>query len=376
MNKKTTMHKKTIGMFGGKFLIVHKGHVHAMRKAASMVDTLYVIVTYNVLFEREVYFHKTKIAPIAVEQRLRWWHEITKEMDNVHVYAVAETNIHRNANTHISGNENISINISTHTDSDTHANVEPDWESCADRIKALIDKPIDFIFSSEPSYSHYFDDLYPNAQHIVIDADRKLYPISASQLRHDGAIQHWDMLPDAVQPYFAKSVVIVGIESTGKTTLAKSLAHRYATGYVEEAGRKFYEEINAEIVLLEDFAQIAYEHKYHERQARKAANKVYFVDTEAITTQFFSMAYLDARQSVLDEIAKCQHYDLWLFLQPDVEWVADGLRSFSDTHVRDKNNQRLKSLLNEFGVHYHTISGNYDERYEKSINYIDVLLTQ
>ena len=273
------MKKETIGMFGGKFLIVHKGHVHAMRKAAAMVDKLYVIVTYNVMFEREVYFHKSKIAPIAVEQRLRWWHEITKELDNVHVYAIEETNINKNADTH--------IDADTNDYAHTHANVEPDWESCADSIKTLIGKPIDFIFSSELSYSDYFDDLYPKAKHIIIDADRQLYLISASQLRHDGAIQHWDMLPGAVQPYFAKGVVIVGTESTCKTTLAKDLAYHYDTCYVEEAGRKFYEEINAEIVLLEDFAQIAYEHKYHERQARKAANKIYFVDTEAITTQFF-----------------------------------------------------------------------------------------
>ena len=202
------MKKETIGMFGGKFLIVHKGHVHAMRKAAAMVDKLYLIVTYNVMFEREVYFHKSKIAPIAVEQRLRWWHEVTKELDNVHVYAIEETNIKKNADTHIDAD----------TNAYAHANVEPDWESCADSIKTLIGKSIDFIFSSEPSYSDYFDDLYPKAKHIIIDADRQLYPISASQLRHDGAIQHWDMLPNAVQPYFAKSVVIIGTESTGKTT--------------------------------------------------------------------------------------------------------------------------------------------------------------
>ena len=102
------MKKETIGMFGGKFLIVHKGHVHvhAMRKAAAMVDKLYVIVTYNVMFEREVYFHNSKVAPIAVEQRLRWWHEITKELDNVHVYAIEETNINKNADTHIDADTN------------------------------------------------------------------------------------------------------------------------------------------------------------------------------------------------------------------------------------------------------------------------------
>src|SRR5690606_17621490 len=151
---------------------------------------------------------------------------------------------------------------------------------------------------------------------------------------------------------------------------------RYDTCYVEEAGRKFYEEINAEIVLLEDFPQIAYEHKYHERQARKTANKVYFVDTEAITTQFFSMAYLGIRQSVLDELAELQDYDLWLFLETDIEWVGDGLRSFGEVQVRDKNNQFLKSLLNEFGVRYQIISGNYDDRYDKATDYIDKLLTK
>ena len=171
-------------------------------------------------------------------------------------------------------------------------------------------------------------------------------------------------------------IEIYGPESSGKTTLAKNLAHRYDTCYVEEAGRKFYEEINAEIVLLEDFPQIAYEHKYHERQARKTANKVYFVDTEAITTQFFSMAYLGIRRSILDEIAKLQDYDLWLFLEADIEWVADGLRSFGNTQVRYKNNQLLKSLLNEFGVHYHIISGNYEDRYDKATDYIDKLLTK
>ena len=88
------------------------------------------------------------------------------------------------------------------------------------------------------------------------------------------------------------------------------------------------------------------------------------------------MAYLDVRQSVLDEIAKLQDYDLWLFLEEDIEWVADGLRCFGDTQVRDKNNQLLKSLLNEFGVRYHIISGNYDERYKESLKYVDKLLTQ
>lgn len=339
-------------MFGGKFLIVHQGHVHAVRKAAAMVDTLYIIVTHNPALERESYFSNSKLDPISVEQRLRWWHQITKDNDNIKVYSVEEPN------------------------TNSTSNPKPDWQACATKIKAIIAKPIDIVFSSELSYSHYFDSLYPNARHVIIDSQRQAYPISASQIRYEGVIKHWQQLPDAVKPYFAKSVVIIGTESTGKTTLARTLADAYHTSWVEEAGRNFYKDIGAEIVLLEDFAQIAYQHKYNERQARKSANKVYFVDTEAITTQLFSMIYLDVRQKVLDEMVSLQHYDLWLFLEPDVTWVADGLRSFGDDEQRQKHNQLLKSLLVEFNISYHSISGNYAKRYKIATTYIDKLLVQ
>ncbi len=341
-----TIGNATTGMFGGKFLVVHQGHASAMQRAAAMVDKLYVIVTYNVALEQNRYFNHSVITPISIEQRLRWWHEITKDMSHVSIHAVEETNI----------------------------NNEPDWHSCADRIKAVVAKPIDVVFSSEPSYESIFSRLYPNAEHIVIDSNRQAYPISASQIRNEGAMRHWQQLPDVVKPYFAKSVVIVGTESTGKSTLISKLAEYYETCFVEEAGRKFYEDIGAEIVLYEDLAAIAYEQKYQERNARKVANKVFFIDTEAITTQYFSMAYLDTRQAVLDEIAKLQNYDLWLFLESDVEWVADGLRLFGEVEVREKNNRLLKGLLAEFGIDYHIISGNYDKRYRKAVSLVDTLL--
>lgn len=344
--EKATEPPKTIGMFGGKFLLVHKGHVHAMQRAAAMVDVLYIIVTYNLELEQNLYFSNSAITPISIEQRLRWWHQITKDMSNVVVHAVEETNVDN----------------------------EPDWHSCADRIKATVAKPINIVFSSELSYDSIFNQLYPNAQHVVIDSQRQAYPISATQIRQEGAMRHWQQLPDVVRPYFAKSIVIVGTESTGKSTLAYKLAKHFETGWVEEVGRKFYEAIGAEIVLYEDFAQIAYEHKYRERQAQKMANKIFFVDTEALTTQYFSMAYLGKRQALLDEIAKLQSYDLWLFLEPDVAWVADGLRSFGDTEIRDQNNQLLKGLLDEFGIDYQSISCNYEERYSRAIDLVNELL--
>jgi len=45
------MCKRKIGMYGGKFLPVHMGHVYAMIKASTMVEELHVIVSYDEAYE-------------------------------------------------------------------------------------------------------------------------------------------------------------------------------------------------------------------------------------------------------------------------------------------------------------------------------------
>lgn len=184
------------------------------------------------------------------------------------------------------------------------------------------------------------------------------------------------MLPDIVKPYFVKKVVVVGTESCGKSILVRNLATLYNTSFVEEYGRVFYNQIgDGEAVTIEDdYPQIAFEHKNRENEQLKHANKVLFIDTEAIVTQYFSIAYLCKRQPILDEVAKLQNYDLWLFLEPDVKWVDDGTRSFGQPDVREKNNAILKGLLHEHGILYKAISGNYQERLNKAIRLVDGLL--
>lgn len=337
---------KTIGFFGGKFLVVHKGHVHAMIQASTLVDELHVVVVYDEGYEREFYFKNGKMDPIPYHQRVRWWHEITKDLPHVIVHAIEEK----------------------------QTGCFSDWEIGAEKIKKEIGKPIDVVFSSEPSYTDFFEKLYPDSAHVILDAARNLYPISATEIRVEGAMKHWEMLPDVVRPYFAKSVVVVGTESTGKSTLMRNLANIYNTKYVEEYGRSFYENIGAEIVVEDDFPKIAFSHKYLEEQGRAEANKIFFVDTEAIVTQYFSMLYCGKRLPVLDEVIKLQKYDLWLFTEPDVEWVADGYRVWGEDNVRAKNNAFLKSLLEEYGIEYKIIKGSYNERLNTALDHVAELL--
>ena len=338
---------KTVGMYGGKFAPLHMGHVYSAIRASTMVDELHIIVSYDPDCE-DMLFKGTKMEPIPYYVRLRWWKQIMKDLPHVHVHAVYEEQ---------TGNPN-------------------DWERGSEGIKKAIGKEINKVFSSESHYSKFFDWLYPNAEHVVIDEKRDTYTISATKIRKEGAMKHWNMLPEVVKPYFAKKVAVVGTESCGKSTLVRNLANLYNTTYVEEWGRTFYEQLGSceDVTLKEDYPEIAFEHKYHEKQQLKKANKVMFIDTEAIVTQYFSLLYLGESQNVLDEVAKLQDYDMWLFLEPDVDWVDDGTRTFGEQGIREGNNEFLKDLLEEFEVDYISISGNYQQRLEKAAHNVNGLV--
>jgi HTH-type transcriptional repressor of NAD biosynthesis genes len=136
-----------VGMYGGKFIPIHLGHVYAMIRASTMVDELHIIISYDTEYEKEVYFKNAAIPHIPFVIRLRWWTQITKDLPHVHVHAVEEIQTG-----HFS-----------------------DWLKGSLEIKRVIGKPIDVVFSSEHSYTEYFDKLYLKAKHVVIDADRETY---------------------------------------------------------------------------------------------------------------------------------------------------------------------------------------------------------
>ncbi len=334
---------KKVGFYGGKFLPLHQGHVYAIIKASAMVDELYVVLSHSEKRDRELCV-ESKFPYIPSRIRIRWLSQLTKDMKNVKVIEVE----------------------------DYDGDADYNWEEGSVKIKEKIDRNIDVVFSSEKGYDPIFQELYPEATHILVDEKREHVPISATEIREKGVFQYWDYIPEVAKPYFVKKVVILGTESCGKSTLTRNLALMYNTTYVSEYGRDICEELGGcdGIMVDEDYPLIAYGHKLKEYEASKKANKIVFIDTEAAVTQFYSELYNRKTQRVLAEIARLQQYDLCLFLEPDVEWVDDGLRVHGEQQIREENNQRLKELLNEYGIPFVSISGNYQERLEKAIELI------
>ncbi|MCM3586641.1 multifunctional transcriptional regulator/nicotinamide-nucleotide adenylyltransferase/ribosylnicotinamide kinase NadR [Mesobacillus maritimus] len=337
----------TVGFYGGKFLPLHLGHVYAIIQASTMVDELYVVLSHSENRDKEL-CKNTNIDYIESRVRFRWLHQLVKDMEHVKVLAVEDSNGDKDYN----------------------------WHEGAFEIKRKIGKPIDYVFSSERAYEGIFANLYPHSTHIIIDGKREMVPISATKIRENGVFQYWDFLPDVVKPHFVKKVVVLGTESCGKSTLTRNLAKIFNTTFVEEYGRTFCEKVGGceGIMLEEDYPLIAYHHKVKEAEAIEKANKIVFIDTEAVVTQFYSELYNGSFHPILDEMAKNQNYDLMLYLEPDVKWVNDGLRVHGKQEIREENNQRLKMLLQKNKLPFIPLSGTYHEKLAQAVKEVRAIL--
>ena len=176
-----------------------------------------------------------------------------------------------------------------------------------------------------------------------------------------------------------EKVLLLGSESTGKSTLTINLANYYNTNYIEEAGRELSEKSGTDLLMLsEDFTEILLTHKLNEIKAIESSNKILFVDTDAIITNFY-MHFLEDENIIDNErlakaIIHINKYDAILFLEPDVDFVQDGDRSEIIKNDRIKYSNKIKDILNDLNIKYYSINGNYQERFKKAVSIIDELL--
>ncbi|MEO9070445.1 MAG: AAA family ATPase, partial [Ginsengibacter sp.] len=67
--------------------------------------------------------------------------------------------------------------------------------------------------------------------------------------------------------------------------------------------------------------------------------------------------------------------DLYLLCDVDLPWVEDPLREYPDQETRKKLFLFYKELMINQSTPWHIISGDYEERLKKAIQFIDASFT-
>lgn len=318
------------GLVVGKFYPPHKGHRYLIETGIKNCENLYLIIC-----------QKPDEYPCG-KLRLEWIQEM---FPSVHTLLI----------------------------DDIYPNDSKIWAEIT--VKYLKFAP-DVVFTSEDYGFKYCE--YLKSVHIQVDKPRITVPISGTQIRNN-PLKYWDYIDLPLREFYAKRIVIIGPESTGKTTLCKRLAEYYNTLWVEEVGRivseeKIKERSDDKIEYewkSEEFDEIALKQNQLENQKARLCNKVLICDTNSLATYIWHRRYMEHdRKEILDIYNEIKKPDLYLITTPEgVPFVQDGYRD--GEHFRESMFKDFEELLKKEEINYEILDGDYENRYVKAVKIID-----
>ena len=171
---------------------------------------------------------------------------------------------------------------------------------------------------------------------------------------------------------FTRKLIITGPESTGKTTLAKDLAHELKVTWLPEYARKHLEILNRPY-RFEDVIEMAQVQLKKENELFNRSSGSLILDTNLLVYKIWIQEKYNREVDWIEkEIAKSKN-DFYLLCDMDISWTQDPLRE----HPKRIDRTRIFSLYHDFlkknQFNFEIISGNKLSRLKKSIEIIDKL---
>ncbi len=184
-----------------------------------------------------------------------------------------------------------------------------------------------------------------------------------------------------------QKIVIIGPESTGKSTLCEELAQHYDALWCPEFAREYLltygMQYNYDDLLTIAKGQLALEDEYAikaqkewEQQTNKSTSEaILFIDTNMYVMKVWcEFVFGRCHSFIIDNIVERQ-YDGYLLCNTDLPWEKDELREYPNESVRQELYLMYKDILVNQHLPWTNISGNDESRLHKAIEGVNTILT-
>lgn len=162
-----------------------------------------------------------------------------------------------------------------------------------------------------------------------------------------------------------KKVILIGPESSGKSTLCQQLGEYFQTPYTTEYARAYLTQLKRPYTE-EDLLAIA----KGQVASEQVEGELLFCDTDLLTIKIWSdYKYGQTHPWIIDQITQQQQEErFYLVCKPDIPWTADPLREHPNNREElfDIHLQELQKLQ----LPYHIIDG--EERLQKALSKIQL----
>lgn len=163
------------GLFVGKFLPPHIGHLWAIDQASKQCDFLYILVAEDQETCKKLCL-QANLPYFDLSTKTKWMKEALKNYPNVKILSLREDGIRP---------------------------MPEGWAEWAKAVQKLVGKQIDYIFGSEPIYAPYYEKYFPKSNYIQQDPDRTHFNISATQVRAN-LKENLPFIITSAKPFFEK----------------------------------------------------------------------------------------------------------------------------------------------------------------------------
>ena len=331
--------KYVTGLVVGKFCPLHMGHIALIEHARKQCERL-VILSYT----------STNYPGCEAVNRERWLKE-SFPYPSVIIRVLDSTSV-----------------LDYKLAPDDSASEEEHRQFCADYLLNALETTVDAVFTSEDygdgfaeHLSNYFSaelSADRKVEHVVYDKERKNHPTSGTAERiqiEAGKVSN--LLPYKVRADFIPRILLLGGESTGKSTLACALAEELKCQWVPEFGRLLFDARQGNL-RYEDMEFIGKTQIEHE-QRYSSGEELLICDTSPLTTLFYSYVMFSRASAKLVEMAN-RKYDAVYLCAPDIDFEQDGTRR--DDVFRLRGHRWYIKQLNDRNIPYELVSGSVEER--------------